>query len=37
VPEIDISMYRQMLYFKDKWQTPQMKAMIHLLTEIDFT
>ncbi|MBE5906542.1 MAG: LysR family transcriptional regulator [Lachnospiraceae bacterium] len=36
VPEISISMYRQMLFYKDKWQTPQMKAMIHLLTEIDF-
>ena len=36
VPEINISMFRQMLFFKDKWQTPQMKAMIHLLTEIDF-
>ncbi|SFQ44128.1 DNA-binding transcriptional regulator, LysR family [Lachnospiraceae bacterium XBB1006] len=36
VPEVSISMYRQMLFYKDKWQTPQMKAMIHLLTEIDF-
>ena len=36
VPEINISMYRQLLYYKDKWQTPQMKAMISLLTEIDF-
>ncbi len=36
VPEINIHMYRQMLYCKDKWQTPQMKAMIRLLNERDF-
>ncbi|MCR4955476.1 MAG: LysR family transcriptional regulator [Lachnospiraceae bacterium] len=36
VPDVDIHMYRQFLYHKDKWQTPQMKAMCQLLTEIDF-
>jgi len=36
IPDIDINMYRQLLFYKDKWQTPQMKAMIKLLTEKDF-
>lgn len=36
VPEIDICMYRQMLFYKGKWQTPPMKAMIELLLNIDF-
>ncbi len=36
VPEVDICMYRQMLFYKGKWQTPPMKAMIQLLINIDF-
>lgn len=36
VPDIQITMYRQLLYAKNKYQTPQMQAMIKLLTEIDF-
>ena len=36
VEGVDVKMYRQLLYHKDKYQTPQMRAMIDLLLEIDF-
>lgn len=36
VENLQIKMYRQLFYHKDKWLTPPMEAMMELLLEIDF-
>lgn len=36
IDDFQIYMFRQFIYHKDKWLTPPIEAMIHLLMETDF-